>query len=242
MYYILRPHFIASLVRSGKNARFLSHLGKAASTEFTVAHPLSFEAEKVAQCLIPKPDNFNSIFYKIRQALRDPMSKIHPFMLICYTRSESPEYYENFGLKFENQTVRIMFTILHVWFIHRGFHKHGLDTRKILIWEYLYVRFRDILVSIETPEHNFERYLVDMQGKTLGFCLALDESFDLYFEKGDPSMLKKMITLYFYNNDQRLRDSENVEKLSFYTIMMESFINKLPKDELKHALFVWLVH
>eukprot|EP00375_Theileria_parva_P001750 XP_764425.1 hypothetical protein [Theileria parva strain Muguga] len=174
-----------------------------------------------------------------KAAFRDPMRKIHPFMVIVYTRSESPEYYEHFGLNFDNLTIRIMFTILHVWFIHRGFHKQRLDSRKLLIWEYLYVRFRDILVDIETPEHNFERYLEDMQGKTLGFCLAIDESFDLYFEKNDHTILKKVMTLYFYNNDRTMWDSENVEKLSFYTIMMESFVNKLPKDELKHALFVW---
>lgn len=34
-----------------------------------------------------------------------------------------------------------------------------------------------------------------MQNKTLGFCLAFDESFDLYFERAELTMLKKMITM-----------------------------------------------
>ncbi|BAM41758.1 conserved hypothetical protein [Theileria orientalis strain Shintoku] len=169
------------------------------------------------------------------------MEKVHPFMLICNTRTETPQYMEYFSLEFNNQTSKLLFTILHIWFIHRGFHRNNLETRKMLIWEHLWDRMRDILIASGGDSDTYERKLVDMQSRTFGLCLSFDEAFDFYNENGDPKMIKKIISRAFYNSENDGYGSENVDRLTFYSIMMESFMTQLPKRELKYGLFQWLV-
>ncbi|AFZ81633.1 hypothetical protein BEWA_010500 [Theileria equi strain WA] len=78
-----------------------------------------------------------------------------------------------------------------------------------------------------------------MQHKTLGFCLSLDEAFEEYLTEGNYTLIKRMLIVYFYNNDVQLIDSKNVTNLAIYSILMESFINKIPEKELRHASFTW---
>lgn len=51
-----------------RQARAASHLRRPAPVEFTRAHPVTFERARIQECLLPRPDGFGTLLFKLRCA------------------------------------------------------------------------------------------------------------------------------------------------------------------------------
>ncbi|KAK1933512.1 hypothetical protein X943_003990 [Babesia divergens] len=188
--------------------------------------------------LLPVPANCGSMFFRLRRAFMDPFAKIHPFVLLALGRGECPHHRRAFGFEPSDEAARLLLGILHVWFLHKRMHLAGMDTEKVLIWEYLWSHMRSLLCAQEIHELDFRPNLEEMQHKTLGFCLALDESLDDYRMNNDLTTLKNILLIYFYKNDSSMLQSQEIDKLVKYTIAQIDFVERVPELEFRFAAFV----
>ncbi|GBE58649.1 ubiquinol-cytochrome C family chaperone, putative [Babesia ovata] len=90
-----------------------------------------------------------------------------------------------------------------------------------------------------------------MQHKTLGFCLALDESMDEIVQKGDDTTLRKMLIMYvyalpavnsrsyFYQRNSGMMQSQPLDLLTKYILALVDFVSEVPEEEFRYAAFTW---
>ncbi|GFE53478.1 ubiquinol-cytochrome c related protein, putative [Babesia ovis] len=148
----------------------------------------------------------------------NPMKKVQPFGVLALCRGQCPRHLKSFGFEANDETAQLLLGIVHIWLLHHRMHRERMDTEKLLLWEYLWVHMRHILCAQEIHELQFRGNLEEMQHKTLGFCLALDESVGDYQQTGDPKLLKKMLLIYFYEKDETMMQSPQLDLLTKYIL------------------------
>lgn len=179
------------------------------------------------------------MLFRIRRMFMDPFKKIHPFGLLAMCRGECPHHLRAFGFDFKDEGHKLLFGIVHIWLLHRRMHKAGMDKEKMLLWDYLWSYMKTLLCLQEIHELDFRANLEEMQHKTLGFCLALDESLDEYQLKGDLLVFKKMMVVYFHKSNYEMLQSQEVEKMVKYIIAQLDFVERVPEREFRYASFMW---
>eukprot|EP00371_Babesia_bovis_P003364 XP_001612011.1 hypothetical protein [Babesia bovis T2Bo] len=198
---------------------------------------IRFPQLPVQKYLLAVPPERDSTFARLRRLFSNPLIKVQPFGVLALARGECPRHLQAFGFESNDETAKLLLRIVHTWILHRRMHTEGMDTEKYMIWEYLWVHMRDILVAQEIHELQFRGNLEEMQHKTLGFCLVLDESLDELNNNGNNQLLKEMLVLYFYDKNKKMLQSMQVHLLSKYILSMVDFIAQVPLREFRHAAF-----
>ncbi|CDR97330.1 hypothetical protein, conserved [Babesia bigemina] len=199
----------------------------------------------VERYLLPLPSRRDSVLSKLRfvpagrRVFMDPVRKIHPFAVLALCRGDCPRHLRAFGFEPADQTAKLLLGIVHIWILHRRMHSAGLETEKMLLWDYLWSHMRTILCAQGIHELQFRANLEEMQHKTLGFCLALDESMDEIAQKGDDTTLRKMLIIYFYQRNSGMMQSQPLDLLTKYILALVDFVSEVPEEEFRYAAFTW---